>query len=119
MPVAFTCPTRRPASAVPLGYESSERRAAGSSADPKSPHMLRRWGNPNGHASRAVPTRVGASREQAVSICLNSTYVVLLVGGGLPLLPVLAAHAVALPVQIERVGWEHADRTLNVLGSVA
>jgi hypothetical protein len=34
-------------------------------------------------------------------------------------LPVLAAHAVAFPIQIERVGWEHADRTLNVLGSVA
>jgi hypothetical protein len=34
------------------------------------------------------------------------------------LLPVLAAHAVAFPVQVERVGWAHADRTLNVLGSV-
>jgi hypothetical protein len=35
------------------------------------------------------------------------------------LLPVLAAPAVAVPVQIERVGWTHADRALNVLGSVA
>jgi hypothetical protein len=34
-------------------------------------------------------------------------------------LPVLAAHAVAFAVQIEWVGWEHADRTLNVLGSIA
>jgi hypothetical protein len=27
MPVAFSCPTRRPASAVPLGYESFEHRS--------------------------------------------------------------------------------------------
>jgi hypothetical protein len=50
----------------------------------------------------------------------NSTSVAYrLIAAGEQLLPVLAAHAVAFPVQIERVGWEHADRTLNVPGSVA
>jgi hypothetical protein len=57
-----------PLGGQPLGYESFEHHSNMYSADPKSAHTLRRWGNPNGQSSRAVPARVGTSREQAVSI---------------------------------------------------
>jgi hypothetical protein len=36
---------------APLGYESLERRSKRYSADPKSAHTLRRWGNTNGQPS--------------------------------------------------------------------
>ena len=58
----------------------------------------------------------GASREHPAPT--RPMWSCWLIAAGEQLLPVLAAHAVAFPVQIERVGWEHADRTLNVAGSV-
>ena len=77
-------------------------------------------GGSDGQPFRAVPASVGISREQAVSIRPQLDDVVLwLIAADEQLLSVLAAHAVAFPVQIEPVGWEHADRTLNVPGSVA
>src|SRR4029453_2745143 len=77
-------------------------------------------GDSNGQPFRAVPASAGTSREQAVSIRPHSTHVLLWwIAADQQLLPLLTAHAVAFPVQIEPVGWEHADRTLNVPGSVA